>query len=110
VVNVMGRARRGEVVLRGRLVPENGGEEQTFEARYGALTRIPLTPGARAELVLRPRRVDVGFGGAGRGGKVTVEGGPLGLIVDARGRPLRFPRDPEQRRELMGEWRDSLME
>jgi uncharacterized protein (TIGR01319 family) len=109
VVNVAGRARRGEVVLRGRLVLEDGGEE-TFEARYGTLTHIPLAPGVRAELVLKPRRVDVGFGGAGRSGKVTIEGSSLGLIVDARGRPLRLPREAEQRRELMHEWHASLVE
>jgi len=31
-------------------------------------------------------------------------GGSLGVIIDARGRPLRLPDDPVRRRELNKKW------
>jgi hypothetical protein len=37
---------------------------------------------------------------------IPVEGGALGLIVDARGRPLarQLPADPELRRDQIQQW------
>ncbi|MCB9434429.1 MAG: hypothetical protein H6668_20870 [Ardenticatenaceae bacterium] len=57
--------------------------------------------GRRAELVLKPKGIDVGFGGA-RQQKVTVFGGSLGLIVDARKRPLTLPNDDDHERTTAG--------
>src|SRR4030042_299635 len=43
-------------------------------------------------------------GGPGRAGVLGVAGGALGLVVDARGRPLQVPSDPGKRRELNQKW------
>lgn len=70
----------------------------------GEIEVLPLTPGEGAELTLRPSRgVDVGFG-RGRGKKVTVHGGSVGLVVDARGRPLTLPEDDEERCRRLRQW------
>ena len=37
--------------------------------------------------------------------RLRVVGGALGVIVDARGRPVHLPPDPIQRRELINKWR-----
>jgi hypothetical protein len=42
--------------------------------------------------------------GPRRGGKRRVSGGLVGLIIDARGRPLRLASDPEQRQVQMQQW------
>jgi hypothetical protein len=76
---------------------------------YGSIAVIPLEAGERATLELRPaRRFDVGLGEPGRGVTAEAEGGILGLIIDARGRPLELPADGDRRRELVGEWMTSL--
>lgn len=70
----------------------------------GEIEVLPLAPGEAAELTLRPSRgVDVGFG-RGRGKKVTVHGGSVGLVVDARGRPLALPEDDEERCQRLRQW------
>ncbi|MGH2605835.1 MAG: hypothetical protein ACRDG5_04530, partial [Anaerolineales bacterium] len=57
------------------------------------------------KLSLRPeRQFDVGFGGPGKAGAVRVTGGAVGLILDARGRPLELPHDPVRRREQNMKW------
>jgi len=33
-----------------------------------------------------------------------VAGGVLGIVIDARGRPLELSRDPGRRRELNQKW------
>ena len=50
----------------------------------------------------------MGLGEPGRDVTAEAEGGILGLIIDARGRPLELPADGEGRRELVGEWMKSL--
>ena len=75
------------------------------EVCYGDLEVLPLLPGQQAVLKLQPRRhFDVGFGGPGKGGKRRVNGGLVGLIIDARGRPLRLSREPERRQTQMQKW------
>jgi len=67
---------------------------------------LQLPIGHSAELHLQPlHRYDVGMGGPGRGGRLRAVGGSLGVVVDARGRPLQLPKDPALRRELIGKWR-----
>lgn len=103
----VGHARRGQVVLRGRLMPEGEAEEQTFEVRAGSLVCLPLLPGLRARLTLQTRGVDIKLSRRERTFEVT--GGALGIIVDARGRPLSIPREAEPCREAMREWRNAMV-
>jgi len=58
----------------------------------------------RKEVTIQPARgFDVGHG-RGRERKVTVTGGMVGLIIDARGRPLSLPNDPSARIRKLREW------
>ena len=105
----MGTARPGEIALRVKVYYPDGREIQQ-EVAYGSVDLIPLAPGERATLELHPtRRFDVGLGEPGRGVTAEAEGGVLGLIVDARGRPIELPVDAEGRRQLMQEWLNSLV-
>lgn len=109
VVSPVGHSRAGRPVLRVKLEPEAGGETSEGVVRYGQLAVLPLRQGEHARLTLRPERgFDVGFGGPGRAGALRVAGGALGLVVDARGRPLELPRDPASRHELNLRWLHEL--
>jgi hypothetical protein len=104
VIAPVGRGRRGEVMVRLRVTYEDG-SSFSAEARRGELEVVPLPPGQQAVLELRPgRQVDIGLGGPGRGGKRRVTGGMLGLIIDARGRPVRMAEDPEARQRQVARW------
>jgi len=104
VIAPVGFARKGDVVLRVRVNYEEGGSLDV-EVPYGSLELLPLPPGEEAVLELEPRRrFDVGLGGPGKGGKQRVRGGILGLIVDARGRPLQLPDDPEEQQAQNQQW------
>lgn len=103
VISLNGKARFGETVMSMRITYEDGGELDV-EAKYGQLEIWPLLPGQKATLEIRPtRRFDAGLG-PGRGGKVQAIGGLVGLIVDARGRPLVLPSDEDKRRRLLNGW------
>ncbi|MBN1260074.1 MAG: glutamate mutase L [Anaerolineae bacterium] len=104
VISPIGKARAGDPILQMQITYE---DQSTLdvEARYGELEIWPLLPGQRATVEIRPlRRFDVGLGGPGKGGKIEAIGGFLGLIVDARGRPLSLPEDPERRRNHIQRW------
>ncbi len=104
VVTPIGHAHHGDLILKMKITYDDG---STFsvEVNYGDLEVIPLLPGQQAVLELRPlRHFDVGLGGPGKAGKRRVSGGLVGLIIDARGRPLRIPKDPKKRQLQMRQW------
>jgi hypothetical protein len=104
VITPIGQARRGDTVLRVQVTYD---DDSTFsvEVNYGDLEVLPLPPGQQAVLELRPRRgFDVGLGGPGKSGKRRVSGGLVGLIIDARGRPLTLSGDPEQSQAQVQQW------
>ncbi|NIS81812.1 MAG: hypothetical protein GTO14_16745 [Anaerolineales bacterium] len=105
VVAPIGRSRMGRRVLRVQLEREGRAEDVVGEVRMGQLVVIPLAQGEQGRLTLRPERgIDVGFGSPGRAGTLRVTGGTVGLIIDARGRPLELPKDAGHRRELNQKW------
>ena len=104
VAPVGGKADVGDVILKMRISYDNG-SELDVEVQYGDLEVLPLPIGQEAVLDLHPRRgFDVGLGGNGQAGKRQVSGGLAGLIIDARGRPLSLPQEPDQRRQKMRQW------
>lgn len=74
----------------------------------GELVRVPLAAGQNAEVHVQP-----GSGldaGAGRGVPVVaqVQGGCVGLVLDGRGRPLRFPDGDRERRRALRRWMEEV--
>jgi len=80
----------------------------TSEITMGSLQVLPLENRQTASLELRPlHRADVGLG-PGRAGAIEVIGSSIGVVIDARGRPLLLPGDPAQRRALAQKWLTTL--
>jgi hypothetical protein len=103
VIVPTGRARPGDKVMDVQLVSQDSGRLE-IDVRYGDLEVLPLAHGQVAEVTLKPtRHFDVGRG-PGRARKVTVHGGAVGLVLDARGRPLVLPPDDGARRALIRQW------
>jgi hypothetical protein len=98
-------AQLGTPVLHGRLVYQNGNESR-LDIKLGALEVLPLPVGQSGRLYLQPlHHADVGFGpGHTRDSGIPVTGTALGVVIDARGRPLRFPTDAERRRAIIKKW------
>lgn len=108
VIAPYGNARLGTPILRMRISRQNG-ERTTRDIKYGTLSVLPTNIGEQVTLHLRPLHgFDIGMGGPGKAGKVSAVGGSLGIIIDARGRPLRFSTDPEKNRERAKKWITSL--
>lgn len=104
VIAPVSHARPGSPILRLKMAYESG-HEASLEVKQGALEVIPLPAGQTARLQLQPlHRSDVGMGAPGRGGGLKVLGGALGVIIDARGRPLALPADLNRRKELYRKW------
>ncbi len=83
----------------------DSGQSYTVEIGQGYLRRLDIPVGVSAVLNLQPHhRTDVGFGGAGIGGRLKVIGGQLGVVIDARGRPLRLPTDSTTRTATIQRW------
>ncbi|HSB66384.1 MAG TPA: glutamate mutase L [Anaerolineales bacterium] len=108
VISPVGKAPPGTPILRIRLT--NGDViASEKEIQNGTLTTVELPVGQTGTLHLTPlHRFDVGMGGLGRGGTVRVIGGSLGVVIDARGRPLRMLAEPSRRRESLNKWLETV--
>jgi len=103
VVAPVSNARMGTPILRGRLLTKDGNETK-FEINQGTLDVLALPSGQTGQLFLEPlHRTDVGFG-PGRSGDILVSGTQVGVVIDARGRPLQLSIENGRRRELHKKW------
>jgi len=104
IVAPSGRGKLGDVALRVKITYADG-RVLDVEVPYGSLEVIPLGPGQKASLEIRPgRKFDLGLPRRGRTTTVEVDGGLLGVLVDARGRPLPLHRDMTSAQEAVQQW------
>jgi uncharacterized protein (TIGR01319 family) len=109
IIAPIGIARPGTPILRIRLYHEDG-RSITRDIKFGSLSILPVELGEKVSLHLRPlHRFDIGMGGPGKSGKVNAVGGVLGIIVDARGRPLQFLPEEEKNIQRNEIWRKTYL-
>mgnify|MGYP005812604855 CR=1 FL=1 len=102
VISPQSRAKGGARIL--SVTVEVDGVRSKYAIKQGELACLPLAYGRGAKVSLR------GFGGTrvalahGERSPVAVTGGLLGLVVDARGRPLTLPSEDNARRSLLHNW------
>lgn len=86
-------------------VSTDSGKNYSVDVAQGTLRRLVIPAGVTAVLELEPSpNTDLGLGGKGRAGKLKVTGGLLGVIIDARGRPVCLPANDEERIENLTQW------
>lgn len=107
VISPISRAKPGTAILRVR-VKDQKGYENTVNVHQGNIQTIPVPAGERARVYIDPlHRANIGLG-PGKSTTIQVVGGLFGLVIDARGRPLEIPREPERRRSLLLKWLGAL--
>jgi hypothetical protein len=104
VVAPVGTAREGETALQLKITYDDG-RALEMEVPYGSLEVLPLPTGHKATLELRPtRKFDIWLGAKGKGAVTEQEGGTMGVIIDARGRPLSLPAIREEQQAKIQAW------
>ena len=86
--------------------PDGTSEEKSLV--FGEMAVVTLDPGVKARATIRPAR---GFDmGMGKGKEITtdINGGAVGVIIDARGRPLNLPAARDERVRKLKEWNTAL--
>lgn len=95
----------GQPALRVGVEYKNG-RQMTVDVMSGSLEVIPLRNNEEALLTLFPSpTVDVGLGPGERARAAEeIDGGLVGLIIDARGRPLVLPSNEKERQARLLQW------
>jgi hypothetical protein len=88
----------------------SNGRQVTVEVMTGSIEVIPLALNEQALLTLFPApMVDVGLGPGERARAAEeIDGGLIGLIIDARGRPLQLPTNEMERQARLAQWSQAL--
>jgi hypothetical protein len=104
-----GAMQPGQLALRVGLEYSNG-RQVNVEVMAGSIEVIPLQPNEQAALTLFPApNVDVGLGPGERARAAEqIDGGLVGLVIDARGRPLALPADETERQARLLQWAQAL--
>jgi hypothetical protein len=104
-----GDMKPGEVALRVGVQYANG-QQLNLDVMAGSIEVVPLRADEQALLTLLPApTVDVGLGPGERARAAEeVDGGLVGLIIDARGRPLSLPTDETERQARLLQWNQAL--
>ena len=77
---------------------------KTTAVPFGTIKVLPMPLGTEATIEVRPARgFDIGAG-KGKSATFAVDGGEVGLIIDARGRPIAIPSSDSGRAAKMREW------
>ncbi|MCK4307823.1 glutamate mutase L [candidate division WOR-3 bacterium] len=79
---------------------------ESRKVNFGDIVYIPFEGKEEAQMI--PEK---GFDiGEGRGKEVIkeIEGGEVGIIIDARGRPFKLPEDQKERIERLNKWLTAL--
>lgn len=100
------RGKAGDVCASYEVVLPDGKERG--ELRLGDLRRYHLPADSGAEVVVRPERGWDAGAGPGQELRTTAKGGVAGLILDGRGRPIRFAREEDERSAQIADWNMTL--
>jgi len=101
-----GKLREGQPAMTVRAHLPGGVREE--KVAFGEIRRIPLDVGQTAKVEVIPAGgLDVGAG-KGRRLEATVHGGLVGIVIDARGRPLELPAEPARRVQKLTEWFEAM--
>jgi len=84
------------------------GLNESGEVMVGDLRLYPLAEGQTATVSIEPEKTFDCGAGPGKAIERQVRGGTVGLILDARGRPLMIPAERETGRKLMEKWVNTL--
>jgi hypothetical protein len=107
VISTDSNLRIGSQILHAHLQTSDGKTTEVI-VKQGTLAVIPLRTGESATLDLELNRGVQVESFELQDTHFKVNGGLCGLIIDARGRPIRLPKNPAIRGELLGRW-DSMM-
>ena len=104
-VSAKGEGKRGKPCFAWSMTPEKGdARAASGTVNAGDIVRVPLGAGCTARVDVKPERgIDLGEG-PGKPVSRTVRGGPVGLLLDARGRPLKLPEAVADRRACLQAW------
>jgi len=107
VIAPVGTMNQGEPAVNVRIeMPDETVFEREIE--FNEIIRVPLAERMKAKATISPKHsLDVGAG-PGKSLETTIEGGVVGVVIDARGRPLTLPEEDEERRRTLLKWYSSL--
>ena len=100
---------QGQIAVRVGIEYRNG-RQLTVDVIGGSIEVIPLRSNEQALLSLFPAPgVDVGLGAGERARAAEeIDGGLIGLIIDARGRPLALPTNERERQTRIQQWMQAI--
>lgn len=103
VICPVSNARTGTVILRIRIVYEDGADTR-IEVKQGGLVPLPVRNGQVVHIEIDPQHGTILDPSLPRLRRFKITGGLCGALVDARGRPLALPDDTTRRIDLLLRW------
>jgi len=106
-ISPVGTSSEGKSCMNIEIVMNDGSNIQK-EIKFGQMLVVPMPDSETAKVTIHPKSgFDVGTGN-GKHLETEVNGGVVGIIIDARGRPLQLPQDSAKRVSKLQEWASAV--
>jgi uncharacterized protein (TIGR01319 family) len=102
-----GLAKEGSPVATVTMSTPDGKTRET-RMDFGRMQVIPLGVGEKARATIRPVKGFDAGSGPGKPHECELEGGVVGVVLDARGRPFNLPPEAAERVRKLQEWANAL--
>lgn len=104
LITPVSNRKAGTPILNMHIITDDNAETEV-EVLQGSLMSIPLSQGESARVYLEPiNNADLGLSQVGINAAFKVTAGALGIVIDARGRPIRTPNEKLARQEMLNQW------
>uniref|UniRef100_A0A7C6E9K9 Methylaspartate mutase n=1 Tax=candidate division WOR-3 bacterium TaxID=2052148 RepID=A0A7C6E9K9_UNCW3 len=104
----VGEGKLGAKCITIKMTMSSGAIEEKI-VNFGDMALIPKAKDEKMKVIIEPEKnFDIGAGN-GKKVEIEIEGGVVGIIIDARGRrPFKLPEDKKQRIEALNRWATAL--
>ncbi len=109
VICPVSEARPGTTIMRVKITYEDN-TDSLLEIKQGALVSLPIHNGQTAHLEVEALHGTVLDPCLPRLKRFRITGGVCGVVIDARGRPVKLPEEKQKRIELLQRWMRTLEE
>ncbi len=105
-ISPYGKSLKGKTCFQYEITSKTINEQGVME--FGSLKRIPLDSDESVKIKITPTRQFNMGAGYGKPVEKQIQGGTVGIILDARGRPLELPEETNERKTLIQKWVEAM--
>ena len=107
MITIISTAKIGTIIASIHLEDPDGSKSE-ITVEQGMIYRLPVQSGQIVKIKIEPKgRIEIDSSLLSK--PFAIQSGVCGILIDARGRPILFPKEEVKRKDLVKKWLQNLM-